>query len=363
MCKEQHWSHAWLSHLADVSEVGAIVISADGDLDLVTEGALRNFGRRDQASLAGDWDSVYRPQLGLPAESGDRELWRGSSVLAARAELHGQLQLRIYEISNDDCVGYLGLVSTVNALAAAENAQALAERHRNLNQYLHSMVHELRTPLNAIGVIAQDLLDRIRLDSDEQPDHRPLQLSGLQSISDETQRLSRIVQAIAAETKPMTRDTERFDIGGLIDEVSGLLGPMARAGSVNLHCQFGGPGATVEGSRDLLKQALVNCIVNAVEAVRECELEPRRVDVIAGAEGSQEILIKIEDTGPGFDSIQVKHAFDPYFTTRASGTGLGLHLAREYIESFGGAIEIRSRASGARLDVRIPAKVLDIARS
>src|SRR5690606_22567632 len=124
----------------------------------------------------------------------------------------------------------------------------------------------------------------------------------------------------------------------------------------------GGVAASVEGPRpllaladpDLLHQVLVNLVLNAIHAMEATE-RPARLTIRLVPTGSGMAAIEVEDTGPGLSPELLDSIFQPFFTTKPGGTGLGLVVARRIAEEHGGRLEAEQTPTGARFRVVLPA--------
>jgi signal transduction histidine kinase len=111
------------------------------------------------------------------------------------------------------------------------------------------------------------------------------------------------------------------------------------------------PSPVVLGDRQHLQQVLLNLVLNAVQAMRAGGT--LTIEAQSGRDG---VSLVVADTGAGIPADVLPRVFDPYFTTRTDGLGLGLTIARRIVEAHGGAIELDSQAGrGTRVRLRLPA--------
>jgi signal transduction histidine kinase len=94
----------------------------------------------------------------------------------------------------------------------------------------------------------------------------------------------------------------------------------------------------VEGDRVQLQQVLLNLILNAVDAMSPIRDRPREVTLASRREGEQDVLIEVRDTGPGIDPDSAERLFEPFYTTKAQGLGMGLSISRSIVEAHGGRL-------------------------
>ena len=133
-----------------------------------------------------------------------------------------------------------------------------------------------------------------------------------------------------------------------------------------VHGELHGHGASVQanvhpdlprivGDRVQLQQVLVNLIMNAVEAMSSVQDHERSLLVESRLHGPNDVLITVEDSGPGIDADEVEHLFEPFFTTKSHGMGLGLAISRSIIEARGGRLWVSGRIPhGAVFHVQLP---------
>jgi signal transduction histidine kinase len=136
----------------------------------------------------------------------------------------------------------------------------------------------------------------------------------------------------------------------LLGELAALVEAQARAASIDVRVAAPSSLPRVVADRDHLKQVLLNLVLNAVQAAGRggrvtLEAQPAR----------DGITIVVADTGPGIAPDVLPRIFDPYFTTRNGGLGLGLTIARRIVQAHGGSLEVESTpGAGARFTVRLP---------
>jgi nitrogen-specific signal transduction histidine kinase/CheY-like chemotaxis protein len=142
---------------------------------------------------------------------------------------------------------------------------------------------------------------------------------------------------------------DSIDLSGFVDEAARLLGPKASAANVLVRTAIE-PGLFVRGDRGNAWSIVWNLATNAVDALPPggtVELRLRRLDNAA--------LLVVEDDGPGMAEDQQRRIFEPYFTTKSTGTGLGLSMVEQAVKAVGGSIELHSQPGrGARFSVSLP---------
>lgn len=204
-----------------------------------------------------------------------------------------------------------------------------------------AVTHELGNSVGAIIGWAQ--LARSSA-SEEARDRALAQIEGAAGRARDTARL--MLDAVGAEQRD---SPEGADLDGLVDELVDLSSPNATAAGVTLAWKRG-PGFRAASGRTELFTIVWNLIQNAIEAAPDglVQVGITRVD--------DDLLLTVDDDGPGLSGEAASRAFRRYFTTKATGTGLGLYLVQQTAENLGGGVRVeRSPLGGARFVVRIPA--------
>jgi signal transduction histidine kinase len=228
-------------------------------------------------------------------------------------------------------------------LAVLEAEVERRERLAAIGDVAAAFAHEVRNPLNAVSMGLQ----RLGAEFSPEPADEYGRFVGV--MQGEVRRLNAIVEQFIALARPLPLEPARFAIGELFAELRVLLEPPARGAGVTLSIEAPGPG-TIVADRDHLKQVLLNLVLNALQAV------PGGGRVMVGAERTREAMVlTVADTGPGIPPEVLARVFDPYFTTKRGGLGLGLTIARRIVDAHGGTIEVESQPGrGTRVRVRLP---------
>ena len=230
------------------------------------------------------------------------------------------------------------------AVASLERIQAeeLAKRREALaavGEMAAGLAHEVRNPLGAIHGAAQVLA------SETDPD-RAREM--LEVIQEESARLGRVVGEFLDYARPSTQRREAVDLADLVRRALRSAEAAGQGLKTTVRVADGTPPAA--GDPDQLQRAVGNILRNAREAAGASGAV--RVDV--APEGSDRVSIRIEDDGPGIPAEALPRLFQPFFTTKARGTGLGLALVHRVIDAHGGEVRVETLPRGAAFILILP---------
>lgn len=210
------------------------------------------------------------------------------------------------------------------------------------------VAHDLRAPINAIVLNLTNLKDSLLEDD---ANSREEQLQTIEMVEDELLRLQRAVESLLGQTAPLGTEASTFDARGLLEELEFLLRAQARQQRLEFEVVVPAEPALVTAPRDSIKQAILNVVINAFDAASERGC----VNVAVMSEpGSVEVLVS--DSGAGIPESIAPRLFEMHATTKESGSGIGLFVARSAVEAAGGSLQlIRTGLDGTVFLIRLPA--------
>jgi len=169
-------------------------------------------------------------------------------------------------------------------------------------------------------------------------------------ISREIVRLDRVVKTFLDFTKPVDMEFSSVPLRPLLDEIAQLALPQAEASHIQVEVRLEEDGVEVRADRDMLKQALLNVVVNAMEAMPAGgEL---RLEALAGEDAAE---LRISDTGGGISPELREKIFRLYFTTKKQGSGIGLAMTFRIVQLHDGTIDFTSEpGKGTTFLIRLP---------
>jgi signal transduction histidine kinase len=219
------------------------------------------------------------------------------------------------------------------------------ERLAALGDVAAAFAHEVRNPLNAVSMGLQ------RLHAEFAPEPAAEYARFVELMQGEVRRLNAIVEQFIGLARPLPLKPAAFAVDELLRELAALVEGQARDAGVTVRLTGGSALPPLVADRDHVKQVLLNLVLNAVQAMAE-----GGGVVTLGAEAARDaVTLTVADTGPGISPDVRARIFDPYFTTRRGGLGLGLTIARRIVEAHGGTLTVDSEPGrGARFRVTLP---------
>lgn len=240
----------------------------------------------------------------------------------------------------------LALILVMKILERARKNSLRMARLATAGTLSASIAHEVKNPLGIILANAQLLKRKDNLDDRTR--------ESLEDIEEEVHRASEQIDSFLDMTRKTPLKKESRDLGELVGSSSRLL--EVRAGSSGVTLEMDIPESPIEVEIDArkFKQAYVNLVLNAVEAIEE-KGEGGKVRVKLDKTSGGEVRLSVSDDGPGIGPDELKTVFEPFFSTKETGTGLGLPAAKQVAEDHGGRIEIKSSSlSGTEVIITVP---------
>jgi len=210
------------------------------------------------------------------------------------------------------------------------------------------IAHEIKNPINSVGLIIDYLQTNL---SPENPEKRYEFYKLSENMKNELNRINRIVEGFLRLTRPEILDFQEEDINKIIKDSVSVLEPEIVKYNVNLQMNLDSNIPKIKADRDKLKQVFSNLIINALEAM------PRggKMTIVTSIGNEKNISIKIDDNGIGIPGENIKKIFNPYYTTKKQGFGLGLSLTQNIVYKHKGKITVNSvKGKGTSFIVMLP---------
>ncbi|MGY8667839.1 AAA family ATPase [Bradyrhizobium sp. UFLA05-109] len=216
----------------------------------------------------------------------------------------------------------------------AQMELAHANRVATMGQLTASIAHEVNQPIAATKVNAQAALRWLNRDAPDLEEARQL----LARIVKDGDRAGNVVSRIRNLAKRAQPRMEPLHMNEVIGEVIELTRSEAMKCDVSVQTQFAENLSAVTGDQTQLQQVILNLILNAVQAMSESDLDVRELQISAEANQPDGVIVSIRDSGPGIRQETLEHIFDPFYTTKQAGMGMGLAICRSIVEAHGGRI-------------------------
>jgi PAS domain S-box-containing protein len=210
---------------------------------------------------------------------------------------------------------------------------AHASRVATMGQLAASIAHEMNQPIGATAANAQAALRWLNC----QPPNIERVQKGLTSIVDDTMRAGDVINRIREQVKKSPPRKDAFAINETISQVIGLARGEISKNGVSVQTTLAAGLPLVRGDRVQLQQVILNLIINAIEAMASTG-DGQRVLLIGAAADANSLRVSVGDTGPGLSPESHERLFDPFYTTKPSGMGMGLSICRSIIEAHGGQL-------------------------
>ncbi|PTX94585.1 ATP-binding protein [Opitutus sp. ER46] len=231
-------------------------------------------------------------------------------------------------------------------------AKAVQEKQLLLSRLLARLAHEIRNPLSSLDIHVQLLEEDV---AHTPPEVRARSAARFRIIHTEIERLNNLVKQFLSLAGRTAVNRQPVQVAAVTDHVCALLRPEAAAHGIEIALELPEALPPIVADPDQLTQALVNLVLNAVQAVgREGRvLVAARVEVAAN-----QMHIAVTDTGKGIDLENVEALFEPFYTTKEDGSGLGLWIVRQIAVAHGGMIRAENAATrGAVFTLTLPLRV------
>jgi C4-dicarboxylate-specific signal transduction histidine kinase len=240
-------------------------------------------------------------------------------------------------------------------LAEVQSRQRMAElarvmRFSTAGELTASIAHEINQPLGSILTNAETA-DAILKSST--PDIAELK-DIVNDILKDDRRAAEVIRRMRSLLKKAPFELKNFDLNDLVGETLGVLSSLAAGRNVELTSLITQNALPILGDRIQLQQVILNLVVNGMDAMKDAPAENRIISIrTSRVENFAEL--SVSDRGPGIPEDKLKEVFEPFFTSKAEGMGMGLSIARTIIEAHNGLIRAKNRDhGGAAFKIRLP---------
>jgi len=329
---------------------GVVSLDFDGRIINVNEGACRLFQRSEGEMIGQDFnllirDTEYREKRRIIARSTYRTgHWRGEVEIARRDGTTADALLSTAKIIDErgKPIGFVSSFKDLTETKSMQHKMLQSEKLASLGQMAAGVAHEIRNPLGSIKMSLRLLRDELR-DAEE--------VEVVEHIRDAVGSMEVIVNELLDYTREIALQMDDYDVSKIArSAVFGLEEDWRKRGvEVAVSVMEGACSAAVDGIR--IKQVVTNIVKNAVEAAPSGS---GRVEVrVSGKDGF--VHVAVSDNGSGMRQDELAKVFQPFYTTKAQGVGLGMPIVKRLVELHGGDVRVESEAGkGTVVSVKLP---------
>ncbi len=227
----------------------------------------------------------------------------------------------------------------INAQIKEEREKQIEKSFSNLMEMMYTLAHEIRNPLTSLDLnikIAQKQLEDVDICSC--PNCKTQLIQSLNSTSSEIKRLNRILDTFLSSSKPLQPKLSVINLNEVVKELFDLMKSQFQLANKNLILKLKENIPPILADKDLLTQAIVNLVKNAFEAISEGQFV-----YISTYDVESNVILEIKDNGPGIDPQTLQKIFNPFFTSKSTGTGLGLTIVYRIVQSLLAEIDVESK--------------------
>jgi signal transduction histidine kinase len=335
---------------------GIIVTDSKGRITYLNDAACELFGleaddslgkRLDERVRGLDWESLSRSEV---AVSRDMEIFYPANrfinfyivpLLIERQSAEDKIDIAA------EPVGHAIILRDITETRRSEQQTLESERLNALTLLAAGVAHEIGNPLNSLNIHLQ-LIEREtrRLDGAKRAE---LQES-VEVARGEVNRLDSIISQFLRAIRPTRPQLRPENVNSIVEEAVRFLAPEIKDRDIVVEQELRSDLPLLQLDRNQMKQAFYNVIKNSFEAMKSRGILRIRTDM-----DDSHVLVRFTDSGGGISAENVGRVFEPYFTTKSSGTGLGLLIVRRIVREHGGELSIESsQGKGLTLTIRLP---------
>lgn len=361
----------FLETVFNAIQEGIIVTDSNGRITYLNEAACELFGLESEDSIGKrldervrglDWEALSHSEGPI---SRDMEIFypanrfinfyivplvierREAGVTAGSQENAGATSSEGIRAGESEHVGHAMILRDITQSRRSAQQTIESERLNALTLLAAGVAHEIGNPLNSLHIHLQLMERKVR---ELEGDARQELQDSIDVARAEISRLDSIVTQFLRAIRPSRPQTHPENINVIVEEAVRFFAPEIKDRDIVVEQELRADLPLLELDRDQMKQAFYNVIKNSLEAMKRRGILRIRTDMDA-----THVTVSFTDTGGGISAENLSRVFEPYFTTKSSGTGLGLLIVRRIVREHGGEMSIQSsEGKGLTLVIRLP---------
>ena len=251
-------------------------------------------------------------------------------------------------------IGHVFVFRDVTEKARIEGAMANAQKLESLGVLAGGIAHEIRNPLSSINISISSIERACEASTGFEPESKEKVDDILGQMKSAAAKMGVVVQRVLDYSKPFPPRKQAVDVNQVIEEAVRLSMSTLRKREIALLKDLATDPAICRADAQLIEQVLVNLIMNACQAM-EGSGGAKFLEVASSVQDGR-VVLRVSDSGPGVPLPLREKVFDPFFTTRKDGSGIGLSFSHRIVTDHGGSLRIEtSRWGGAEFRIELPA--------
>lgn len=329
--KEEHWQY--LNTIVQQVRTGIISFDPEGEIQLINPIARKFIGLSNIKNIN---ELITRnPKIHealLEVESGKSILYKGGADMLLTLQA---TELRIRG-------GHVKLVTLQNIQTELQKQEL--EAWQNLTRVLRHEIMNSITPISSLTSTLREILDYDLLKKEAHYELKPEGAEdlreGLATIESRSKGLIKFIDAYREYTSVPQPKIKTILLKDLIEKVTQLLKPEIKKTNIHFESSCESEYLTIQADAEMIEQVLINLVKNAMEAVED---NPQSHILLKGWYSDNAVLIEVIDNGPGIIPEAIERVFVPFFTTKKTGSGIGLALSRQIMQMHNGTLTVESQ--------------------
>jgi PAS domain S-box-containing protein len=344
----------YTSKLLETMDNAVISVDNNGNIRTFNRKSEEIFGKKKEEVLNKDCEEVLN--LNINGECLLKECLLEKKNITQEIILEEKgLKKKILDLNTsfltDESGEITGIVAVIRDITEIKNLNEEMARHKRLvalGKLSAGIAHEIRNPLSSIRGLAQFVFNSFSKTDERKED--------LDTIIQEVDRLNKLVVQVLDFAKLKKPNLTRFSLNDLIKNIAELFKLEIKDKQIKFNLELSPDISQIQADEDQVRQILMNAIINAIQAIpKKGEIKIKTEKALL--KGEPAIKLIIEDSGIGIPEKDITQIFDPFFSTKEKGSGLGLSIVYKLIEAHQGEIKVESKeGEGTKFVIFLPQK-------